>query len=390
MGNHQQSTAELDAEARYHDEIEAVFGFYKGMLERHAYTPKYSNTLNLMLSSLYLQQQAEEMKRRFSGRGAELVDEKLARAHFFCVLANVSYANELSEAGVPNRSVLKMCLGNRDVYRTPPEVVRHVVVREHLATQGGVVVIIRGTADLSDILSDTKATERSFYEGWAHSGLLAEAQVFCEELVPLLEKHVENKLTLVGHSLGAGVAVLSAILLRREYLPESVGIECFTYGCPGIVSGEFDEKTLTNLTFLNFVNNDDVVPRSCLYNLERSIRLWIALDSLEAFTYSERLWSLTQMRIPKRVCSLLDKILSKQDTTLEASRHLPLYVPGQCVWLVPKTNQEQEQGEKHVIPPTGNTFFPQNNEVYMHRMFTGTTWLVDHSLAKYKQALESS
>ncbi|KAK9825408.1 hypothetical protein WJX81_002309 [Elliptochloris bilobata] len=99
-----------------------------------------------------------------------------------------------------------------------------------MATRGDereVVVAIRGTAQLEDVVTDLTALPEVFGDTGmlAHSGMQRAALWLFERLSSLLKVIAEAgcKVTLTGHSLGAGTAALLAMLLHAQ------GVECQAY-----------------------------------------------------------------------------------------------------------------------------------------------------------------
>ena len=71
-------------------------------------------------------------------------------------------------------------------------------------------------------------------------------------------------LVITGHSLGAGVAALMALLLRGRY-PQ---VTCWAFAPPGGLMSPALAKAIAPLC-TSFVCGDDIVPRLTLSNLER-------------------------------------------------------------------------------------------------------------------------
>lgn len=75
-----------------------------------------------------------------------------------------------------------------------------------------VMIVVCGTKSISDVLSDLLCDEGEYRGGYAHIGIKEAGEWLVEEHTPLLEKlrtltkKRKLKLTLVGHSLGAGAA----------------------------------------------------------------------------------------------------------------------------------------------------------------------------------------
>ncbi|KAI7845000.1 hypothetical protein COHA_001366 [Chlorella ohadii] len=105
----------------------------------------------------------------------------------------------------------------------------YVIGVDHKARQ--VVLAFRGTTDLDDMLTDACATCTPYMDGYAHLGMLKAASAmllarwFVKHKLAMLrdlcDEHAGYGLLLVGHSLGAGTAVLVAHLIRKGD-PEAV------------------------------------------------------------------------------------------------------------------------------------------------------------------------
>ena len=98
----------------------------------------------------------------------------------------------------------------------------HLIVVDH-ATQS-VVLVVRGTLELDDVLTDLEFTptrhERRLMGWGCHGGMVRAAQRLVdlheETLRATLRRHRGYALTVTGHSMGAGIASFVGILLRRR------------------------------------------------------------------------------------------------------------------------------------------------------------------------------
>merc|ERR1711988_934263 len=100
------------------------------------------------------------------------------------------------------------------------------------------VVAVRGTLSNSDFLTDVNAHVVPFLGGTAHEGIAKAAYELFERVGQsvreTLAANPELRLVLCGHSMGAGVAALTASLCAQE--PWGAGCVCFAVATPSVVS----------------------------------------------------------------------------------------------------------------------------------------------------------
>lgn len=87
---------------------------------------------------------------------------------------------------------------------------RHFVARD--AASKSIVIVVRGTNSLSDVLVDLLCDSTPFSSGYAHSGMKDAAEALFTSTLPTLRTALEEnngfKIVTCGHSMGAGVAML--------------------------------------------------------------------------------------------------------------------------------------------------------------------------------------
>ncbi|KAK1343593.1 hypothetical protein QTO34_016373 [Cnephaeus nilssonii] len=173
----------------------------------------------------------------------------------------------LRVTGLQHRDFIHMSFHDK-VYELP-----FLVVLDH--KKECVVVAVRGTLSLQDILTDLSAETENLDLGCevqdcsAHKGMSQAAKYLYRRLVSdgILSQAFsvapEYRLVIVGHSLGAGAAVLLAMMLRGTY-PH---VRCYAFSPPrGLLSKSLYEysKDFT----VSLVLGKDVVPRLSVTTME--------------------------------------------------------------------------------------------------------------------------
>ena len=135
---------------------------------------------------------------------------------------------------------------------------RHMVVVDHKNKK--VVLSIRGTFSLEEIVLDVAADSREFCGGEAHSGMATMAERVWAVAGPTVQTELEAnpgyEFILTGHSLGAGAACLVTILVQnKRFLPMEQKIRCFAYASPPVYTPlEFIPRSVESTTnFVSFV-----------------------------------------------------------------------------------------------------------------------------------------
>jgi len=142
---------------------------------------------------------------------------------------------------------------------------------------GCVVVALRGTASISDVLADLVCQPIRIAlggeDGLAHDGMLRAA----ERLSATLERLVRSGLEMLayegrvagipmvwvcGHSLGAGVAALLTALWRDRDCFPGVQVGCVAFACPQVLDAKLSFAMSNHTTSISLDN--DLVPRLSL------------------------------------------------------------------------------------------------------------------------------
>ena len=129
-----------------------------------------------------------------------------------------------------------------------------------------IVVVVRGTDDLNDILTDLAAEAVPQLGGLVHMGMFRAADALLHDLAPVIKnalvEYPDYTLKFMGHSLGGGVANLCTLMMRRlGYTPE-----CVAFAPAATMSLALAQESKPFTT--SVVLHDDCVPRFSFGQLE--------------------------------------------------------------------------------------------------------------------------
>ncbi|XP_062234515.1 diacylglycerol lipase-beta [Platichthys flesus] len=177
------------------------------------------------------------------------------------------FSSILQSTGLQYRDFIYVSFHNQ-IYEIP-----FFVALDH--KQEAILVAIRGTLSLKDVLTDLSAEcENLPIEGvmgacYAHKGMYQAASYIYKKLVTdgILNQAFsvapEYKLVITGHSLGAGTASLLALLLRNSFPT----LQCYAFSPPGGLLS----KALADYSkdfVVSVLLGKDLVPRLSIPNME--------------------------------------------------------------------------------------------------------------------------
>jgi len=94
----------------------------------------------------------------------------------------------------------------------------------------------------------------------------------------ILQRKRAKSLVVVGHSLGAGAAVIYTLLFRRRH--PGVDVHCHAFACPAIASARvWETESAEGITA--YVLQDDIVPRLSLDSVAHFLRVHVWLTAHE-------------------------------------------------------------------------------------------------------------
>lgn len=152
----------------------------------------------------------------------------------------------------------------------------YVIIRDK--PLGSITLIIRGTHSFKDLISSLTGAQKPHHLsdsngvvlGHAHFGMLAAARWLKKTVQGQLKQALEDnpgfKLRIIGHSLGAGAAVILTMLLR-ESGPPFDDTTCIAIACPCCLTANLAKSCSSYVT--SIINNTDVVPTICPANADR-------------------------------------------------------------------------------------------------------------------------
>lgn len=144
----------------------------------------------------------------------------------------------------------------------------HFLYHEDSGTQGFIthsdrviLISIRGTQGLKDILTDLDGRQEPFSGGvgQAHRGFhggFKAAQAFVQRYLDAFY-HPDHSIMVCGHSLGGAIALLLAEWLRRE--PKQPQVQLYTFGAPRAGDRTFVQGA-QELIHHRLVNHNDLIP----------------------------------------------------------------------------------------------------------------------------------
>ncbi|KAG9396696.1 Lipase (class 3) [Carpediemonas membranifera] len=120
-----------------------------------------------------------------------------------------------------------------------------------------VIVCIRGTLSVQDIMTDLVASAVPFQDGYCHKGMLRTAVNMVDRIRDELKEYVGEtgyRVTFTGHSLGASVAAILTMMLKDEF-----NVRCFAFACPSVFT--VGNITASKQYVTSIANSTDIVPR---------------------------------------------------------------------------------------------------------------------------------
>ena len=205
-------------------------------------------------------------KRRVHRFCAGLDMKKVYELNDYCSLAQLCYADtvDLIREGLETHSAPHE-LVYAEIRSQPGKPANFLALRRDQPSNSQhleVLIGVRGTKSIADALTDMLCDVDDYRGGKAHKFILESGKFLVEKHRDLLDKLLKEsgkkklKITLVGHSLGAGAASIAGIELNDD---PRFDVEVIGFGCPALLSKELAEQ---NSFIQTVVNDSDVIPRT--------------------------------------------------------------------------------------------------------------------------------
>lgn len=207
---------------------------------------------------------------------------------------------------------------------TPPP---YFVLVDH--QQMAITLLVRGTKNINEIVIDMSVNSLVWENGFVHEGIgliskmIANEPAVLESIRSGLKHNPGYGVKTVGHSLGAGIAALVAILWNTKHpFGEDVGtVECFAFASPPILTMSVKNRGEEFVHCL--VNEDDIVPRlsvTCIDELmdriQRIIEWNESIEEENKSTMND--WINSIQGVMSTVKRGLDSVVTLADSTMSA------------------------------------------------------------------------
>lgn len=209
--------------------------------------------------------------RMFAMAGATYAKRKLNFEETSTQAKRIMAGRVAARAGIESEDVLKVSLGD-DLPRSVP---KHYVALDHKTES--LIVAVRGTKSIQDVYTTLVCKPSPFYGGSAHQGIALSATSLLDHLRAFIDEVLPDgyDIRMVGHSLGGGVAALSALQLlldRKNFTKKSKPrISCWALAPPPVFHSVKDLPIKVKNSINCFVNRDDVVPTLSLAKVAKVI-----------------------------------------------------------------------------------------------------------------------
>lgn len=245
-----------------------------------------------------------------------------------------------------------------------------------------IVIAIRGTLSLTDVIIDVKGHQDKFLDGYAHAGLLKGAKTLLKisgnTLKSALKMYPMYSLALTGHSLGAGTAILITMEMLAGKVPNIVDpkrtkIRCTALAPPPVYRSRSSLSEMDKYVgYIDiFTYGNDFIPRLSLATMAKLMSSLQYMDQVP-LGLSQALTLIMGWESSERASARIE-ILSQVLEKVDQDAFAPLEHPGQMFHL----RQVQPNKVKMFLVP---------RQYFTHSLFILDSMVTDHLHGAYLEA----
>eukprot|EP00180_Rhodochaete_pulchella_P003577 Plantae.Rhodophyta-Rhodochaete_pulchella.ctg6236.p1 GENE.Plantae.Rhodophyta-Rhodochaete_pulchella.ctg6236~~Plantae.Rhodophyta-Rhodochaete_pulchella.ctg6236.p1 ORF type:complete len:492 (+),score=38.80 Plantae.Rhodophyta-Rhodochaete_pulchella.ctg6236:1935-3410(+) len=233
---------------------------------------RLGSVVNQLMSKRRAELESGEWESRYSRNGRVVCRSDFAASLLYWIpFADAATCSSVEE-------VLQTCgrgVESEDILHFKPTAVHlepgYLVVRDR--GRRSIVCVVRSTQSVADVMTDLTVETEPFLGDYGHRGIVASAKHMADRtMIPeLMRRHVRDgmEFVLVGHSLGAAVAMALAMYLKtKTSVPQR--ISCIAFSPPPFLGRRLAKQAI-DPSLICVVNGFDVVPRLSVASLERTV-----------------------------------------------------------------------------------------------------------------------
>lgn len=306
---------------------------------------------------------------------------------------------------------------------------RHVVFFDHLTRS--IVVSIRGTGSVSDVLTDLHIDATPMYDQekdsvfdkfvdqltgqngsktYAHSGIKHSATALKDPIIEALNtardsrggKYRDYSVVFTGHSLGAGTACLLSMMVSQVV---DFPVKTFAFAPPPVISREgttdvkrsFLTGKKSSCDIYSFVLNNDVITRASHNEFLNFLTAVAYIDSLP-WTPKERMVKLMKGCLTSEEISEVDDIMrnAKNSDIHKENDGVELLIPGKIFWMVPKvtgsadilsTATSEGKSSEGIVVRYEILSLDEPSKLFNGSFLTGDSMVSDHLVLSYMNSM---
>lgn len=229
----------------------------------------------------------------------------------------------------------------------------------------------------------------------AHEGILAAALHLKEKVAPFVENlflPLGYDVKIVGHSLGAGVSSLLALLLRAQFVQLHGKVHAYCFATPPVLDIESAKKAKDFVTTV--ANRSDLVVRLSLGNAEVLVRSLEALYPLMEKEGLTDFWTFAkhqafgdprEEKFTEEEFHLFVKIVEEAQDAVDTTDSENLFAPGKIVAMYGSIDEIPAEGEEMKVAV--NAVELDNDDEFMRYIEINTNMITDHLIAAYTNSL---